>query len=120
MTSTVDASVKPPTQFASPLPYSTIPPHFLPFLQKITPDVQTGCISCCSGDGKFGGPIWWNTPMEDDEAEEEKAAGNRSTWAAGGTSEDPPAPSRKRAVEDGEDEINDEVNSPVWGLIRRC
>ncbi len=27
--------------------------------QRITPDVQTGCISCASGDGRFGGPIWW-------------------------------------------------------------
>jgi bud site selection protein 31 len=26
--------------------------------QRITPDVQTGCICCASGDGRFGGPIW--------------------------------------------------------------
>ena len=45
--------------------------------QRITPDVQTGCISCASGDGKYGGPIWWNTPVGDDEAAEEE---NRATW----------------------------------------
>lgn len=26
--------------------------------QRITPDVQVGCISCASGDGRFGGPVW--------------------------------------------------------------
>ena len=46
--------------------------------QKITPDIQTGCISCASGDGRFGGPIWWNTPMEDEEAEAED---NRTMWS---------------------------------------
>jgi bud site selection protein 31 len=42
--------------------------------QKITPDVQTGCICCCSGDGKFGGPIWWNTKVDEDEE------ANRAVW----------------------------------------
>merc|ERR1712227_174208 len=27
---------------------------------KTKPSVKTGCISCCSGDGKNGGPLWWN------------------------------------------------------------
>ena len=45
--------------------------------QRITPDVQTGCISCASGDGKFGGPVWWNTPLDDDDAPETE---HRSTW----------------------------------------
>eukprot|EP00181_Compsopogon_caeruleus_P003165 CAMPEP_0184683830 /NCGR_PEP_ID=MMETSP0312-20130426/12739_1 /TAXON_ID=31354 /ORGANISM="Compsopogon coeruleus, Strain SAG 36.94" /LENGTH=245 /DNA_ID=CAMNT_0027136467 /DNA_START=106 /DNA_END=843 /DNA_ORIENTATION=- len=27
---------------------------------KITPNVQTGCVSCATGDG---GPIWWNDPI---------------------------------------------------------
>lgn len=45
--------------------------------QRIAPDIQTGCISCCSGDGRFGGPIWWNTPMEDEEA---TAEDNRTIW----------------------------------------
>jgi bud site selection protein 31 len=26
----------------------------------ITPNVKTGCISCCSGDGFHGGPLWWS------------------------------------------------------------
>lgn len=26
--------------------------------QRVTPNVATGCISCASGDGRFGGPIW--------------------------------------------------------------
>ena len=25
---------------------------------RVSPDVQTGCICCASGDGRFGGPIW--------------------------------------------------------------
>ena len=34
--------------------------------QQLTPNVKTGCISCCSGDGIMGGPIWWNTPITED------------------------------------------------------
>lgn len=49
--------------------------------QRITPDVQTGCICCASGDGKFGGPIWWNTPMDDDVGE--TAQENRAVWTQG-------------------------------------
>lgn len=52
--------------------------------QRITPNVQTGCISCASGDGKFGGPIWWNTPVGE---EEETAEQNRATWAQPGVEE---------------------------------
>ena len=52
--------------------------------QRVTPDVQTGCVSCASGDGKFGGPIWWNTPMDDGEAQEETEQQNRSTWGPAG------------------------------------
>lgn len=29
----------------------------------MSPDVKIGCISCASGDGINGGPIWWNTPV---------------------------------------------------------
>lgn len=32
--------------------------------QTFAPDVKTGCISCCSGDGVAGGPLWWNTPID--------------------------------------------------------
>ena len=50
--------------------------------QRISPDVQTGCISCCSGDGKFGGPIWWNTPVDDADVEAEASGLQlRSQWA---------------------------------------
>ncbi|KAJ9527855.1 hypothetical protein QJQ45_005503 [Haematococcus lacustris] len=46
--------------------------------QRITPDVQTGCVSCASGDGRFGGPVWWNTPLEEDSKEGE--AENRTVY----------------------------------------
>jgi bud site selection protein 31 len=111
--------------------------------QKITPDVQTGCICCASGDGRFGGPIWWNTPMEDTE---ETAAENRAVWvqvgadgegedgqeegavgAAAGAGaegdaqegeeeEEQPVPSRKRPLEDDEDELDDDVKKRLAGL----
>lgn len=61
--------------------------------QRITPDVQIGCISCASGDGKFGGPIWWNTPLGEEDV---PASQHRATWAPA-----PPAgppPSRKRSL----------------------
>jgi bud site selection protein 31 len=41
--------------------------------QRLTPNVRTGCISCVSGDGADGGPIWWNTPIT--EAIQRKADG---------------------------------------------
>ena len=28
--------------------------------------MKTGCISCTSGDGQNGGPIWWNTPITEE------------------------------------------------------
>ena len=46
--------------------------------QRITPDVQIGCVSCASGDGRFGGPVWWNTPLGDEEAAPEE---HRAQWA---------------------------------------
>lgn len=49
--------------------------------QRVTPDVQTGCICCASGDGRFGGPIWWNTPMDDSK---EAREANRAVWAQEG------------------------------------
>lgn len=87
--------------------------------QRITPDVQTGCISCTSGDGKFGGPVWWNTPLDD---EDNKPEQNRTTWGTAGGSgqqaaggdEDAGGPgpsSRKRPADDfgADDELPDEV-----------
>lgn len=29
---------------------------------QIMPSVQTGCVSCVSGDGIDGGPVWWTDP----------------------------------------------------------
>jgi bud site selection protein 31 len=54
--------------------------------QRITPDVQTGCIACASGDGKFGAPIWWNTPVEDDDLDGAQggASQHRAQWAQPG------------------------------------
>ena len=42
--------------------------------------LQTGCICCASGDGRFGGPIWWNTPLEETD---ETAEQNRAVWGQG-------------------------------------
>ena len=73
--------------------------------QRVQPDVQTGCVCCASGDGRFGGPVWWNTPEEG--AGEE---GGGTAWApaegygGGGGLEGtaapppPPPPSRKRSA----------------------
>ncbi len=58
--------------------------------QRITPDVQIGCISCASGDGKFGGPIWWNTPLGEEDV---PATEHRATWAPADAG---PPSSRKR------------------------
>ena len=79
--------------------------------QKLTPDVQTGCVCCASGDGRFGGPIWWNTPT-DDSTETKKD--NRAVWVQEGEEEEEeevhegqqqegPA-SRKRPLENTEEE----------------
>lgn len=57
--------------------------------QRVTPDVQTGCICCASGDGRFGGPIWWNTPMDDEAGE--TAEQNRAVWTQGGGDDEQPA-----------------------------
>lgn len=97
--------------------------------QRVTPDVQTGCISCASGDGKFGGPIWWNTPLDDAEAAAEGEEANRSTWApAGGGGGGGAAAAaagggggRKRPAAGGlddEDEMPDEVRARLEALKR--
>lgn len=62
--------------------------------QRITPDVQTGCICCASGDGRFGGPIWWNTPLEETE---ETAEQNRAMWGQGEPEPEPePEPEQEQ------------------------
>lgn len=93
--------------------------------QRITPDVQTGCICCASGDGKFGGPIWWNTPMN----EEENAEDNRAIWtqegldsANGGVAMPPPpfvgAKGGHGELSDEED-LEDDVKKRLEALRKR-
>ncbi|KAI8474673.1 MAG: G10 protein-domain-containing protein [Monoraphidium minutum] len=95
--------------------------------QRVTPDVQTGCICCASGWGKFGGPIWWNTPLDEDEGTgagggDEAQEQNRTVWGpagGGGGGGGGPGPSRKRAAreeEEGEDEIPDEVQARLAAM----
>jgi bud site selection protein 31 len=101
----------------------------------VTPDVQTGCISCASGDGRFGGPIWWNTPLDDADAEAEGLEANRSTWGpaggGGGGGEQQQQQyggggggggGRKRSAADlggdDEDEMPDEVRARLEALKR--
>lgn len=95
--------------------------------QKITPDVQTGCISCASGDGRFGGPVWWNTPLDEDGS---TAAENRTLWTQKGAEpsaeggEQEPGPSRKRGFVDDfaagdDDDIPDAVRARLEELKRR-
>lgn len=87
--------------------------------QRITPDVQTGCISCASGDGKFGGPIWWNTPLDEDGSAPEE---NKTTWGQAVAAVVPPEPapqSSKRFRDDFEaddGEMPDEVRKRLQAL----
>lgn len=74
--------------------------------QRVTPDVQTGCICCASGDGRFGGPVWWNTPQEDDT--KETAEQNRAVWVQEGAEEEEQGqPGEGTAEGDGEDAPTD-------------
>ena len=93
--------------------------------QRVQPDVQTGCVCGASGDGRFGGPIGWNTPEEEEEGGEEGGA----AWAAAKGSVPPPPPaappSRKRDApeppagegeEEEEEELPDEVKARLAAL----
>jgi bud site selection protein 31 len=87
--------------------------------QRVTPDVQTGCICCASGDGKFGGPIWWNTPLDD--VSKEKKEENRAVWQEGDEEEDEqqdaaPAVGDKRARKEDEEELDPEVQKRLEAL----
>jgi bud site selection protein 31 len=66
--------------------------------QRLTPNVRTGCISCVSGDGADGGPIWWNTPIT--EAIQRKADGA----------------SKGKGKRTAEDEIDPEVRKRLAAL----
>ena len=41
----------------------------------LAPDAKIGCVSCASGDGIAGGPIWWNTPVTAADLEAKRAKG---------------------------------------------
>ncbi|CAL8465167.1 g4702 [Coccomyxa elongata] len=92
--------------------------------QRITPDVQIGCISCASGDGKFGQPIWWNTPLDEDDVAADVAtdarAGAEQHRAQWGQQGEDRAPTRKRAAPEEaapeEDELPDEVRQRLSAL----
>ncbi len=40
--------------------------------QAMQPDVKIGCVSCASGDGQHGGPVWWNTPVNPGDFDKKK------------------------------------------------
>jgi bud site selection protein 31 len=65
--------------------------------QRLTPNVKTGCISCCSGDGIMGGPIWWNTPITDD-VEKKLNKKRKAEDAADAAEEDPEVAKRIAAL----------------------
>lgn len=85
--------------------------------QKYAPDNQTGCVACASGDGLFGGPIWWNT----DRSAGAKAEDNRTTWegpagagATAGEGDDSGGKGKGKrprppANDDDDDELDDDV-----------
>lgn len=88
--------------------------------QRVAPDVQTGCICCASGDGRFGGPIWWNTPMDDAETDTSKKDQNRTVWVQEGEEDDEEveeegAQKRKR-VEEEEEELDPDVLARLHAL----
>ena len=113
--------------------------------QKVSPSVQTGCVSCASCDaGKHDGPIWWDQ-LDDDSDEEqedgEEAARRRGeeqpAAAAAAAARRPPAegneeeeeePAAKRAKpsdaaaeddeegEEDEEELDEEVQKRLQAL----
>ncbi|DBA88795.1 hypothetical protein WJX77_003026 [Trebouxia sp. C0004] len=90
-----------------------VPLHKRGSQQRLTPDVQIGCISCASGDGKFGGPVWWNTPLDEEDVAPEE---HRATWGQGEAPPlPPPAASRKRPLEDDE-ELDEDVKRRLASL----
>jgi bud site selection protein 31 len=99
--------------------------------QRATPDPQTGCLSCASCDGRFGGPVWWNTPEEGEGDEGQAAAwasvggGGDGTGPGGERGGDnngsmPPPPSRKRPPPPPapEDDLDDDVKARLAALKR--
>jgi bud site selection protein 31 len=84
--------------------------------QRITPDVQTGCISCATGDSKSGAPIWWNTPIDEEGRDDDNVA----TWNQPGVGAGPSqaGPSRKRDAPevDETEELDDDIQARLKAL----
>ena len=74
------------------------------------PATTTGCVSCCSGDGVDGGPLWWCDPRPNFNA-------NPFGTSATGTGEEPPSKRQKggaaaaAAAEPEEPELDDAVQA---------
>ena len=77
--------------------------------QQLTPNVRTGCVSCVSGDGVMGGPIWWNTPITD----EIQAKANKKGKNKGGEAFSEAGGGTKRSAED---ELDPEVRKRLAKL----
>jgi bud site selection protein 31 len=72
----------------------------------------------CAGDSRFGGPIWWNTPMKDDDGEavEEEY---RTVWEQDGENAAGPSAGpakRPRVAADDEDELPEDVQARLKAL----
>lgn len=101
--------------------------------QVMTPDVKIGCVSCASGDGVNGGPIWcasafslrlssshcrfsprWNTPISAADLEKKsKKAGAAGAAAAGPAG---PPGGAKRATRDEDEPLDEEVKKRLATL----
>ena len=69
---------------------------------RLTPNVKTGCISCFSGDGIMGGPIWWNTNLSEKIITKVKEGERKAEEAgiANGEDEDPEVAKRIAAMKE--------------------
>jgi bud site selection protein 31 len=72
--------------------------------QRVSPSVQTGCVSCASCDaGKHDGPIWWDQLDDsDDEEEQEQGEGQGQEEARRRGEEQPAAAAAARREEEEE------------------
>jgi bud site selection protein 31 len=91
-------------------------------------EVACGCVLLqrglvATGDGRFGGPIWWNTPLhEEDEDADEDA--HRAQWEQDTGGQEAPGPPNgaagmaKRARDAAEEEqgLPDEVQARLKAL----
>lgn len=92
--------------------------------QRISPNVVTGCISCAPGDSAYGGPIWWNTQLEEEGDEEGEGRINRAVWVQEGSREATAGHKRPREepqaggapADDDEDELPEDVKRRLAAL----